>query len=296
MARVVALVLAAGLGTRLRPLTEHVPKALVPIGDRPALTHAVAAARAAGASPIAVNAFHLADAVAAYAAAQGLALSRETELLGTAGGLAAARAVLGAVGAPVLVVNADVFFPEGVELGALVRAHEAARPDATLLVRRPARPLGNVGVDAGGRVVRLRGDAPALSEARSYDFLGVHVVGPALALPERGCLVGDVYIPAIARGARLEVVVHAGPAIDTGTLADYHAANLAWLDARGDRSFVAEGAEVTAEATRSVVGRGARVSAPIERVVVWPGAAVDRPTEGAVVTPFGDLPVGPRPE
>lgn len=296
MAPVVALVLAAGLGTRLRPLTEHLPKALVPIGDRPALTHAVVAARAAGADPIAVNAFHLADAVAAYAAAEGLSLSREVELLGTAGGLAAARAVLDAEAAPVLVVNADVFFPRGVDLAALVALHESARPDATLLVRPPSRPLGNVGVDEAGRVVRLRGAAAAPSEARSYDFLGVHVVGPTLAIPERGCLVGDVYIPAIERGARLAALVHDGPAIDTGTPADYHAANLAWLDARGAGSFVADDARVSADVARSVIGRGARVSAPVERVVVWPGGVVDRPTRDAVVTPFGDLPVGPRPE
>lgn len=284
--RVRALVLAAGFGTRLRPLTDHVPKALVPIGDRSAAAHALAAVRAAGCGPVAINAHHLAPMVAAFAAAEGLALSEERTILGTAGGLAAARALLGA--GDVLVYNADVFFPEGVDLAPLLAAHAAGGAEATLLVRAaaPGR-LGNVGVDDGGEVVRLRGAAPAPREVGSRDFLGVHVVGGGLALPAEGCLVGDVYIPALARGARLRTVAHDGPALDTGTLADYLAANLAWLEARGARRYVDPAAAVSAPVERAVVLAGAEVTAPIERAVVWPGATVAEPATDAIVTPFG---------
>src|SRR6478672_7195775 len=91
-----AMVLAAGLGTRLRPLTNELPKPLVPIGDRSMLAHVVDRLRAAGCSPVVVNAHHHADAVARACEALGAVVSREDEdLLGTAGGLARARALLG---------------------------------------------------------------------------------------------------------------------------------------------------------------------------------------------------------
>lgn len=281
-----ALVLAAGFGTRLRPLTEHVPKALVPIGDRPSAAHAVAAVRAAGCAPIAINAHHLAEMVAAFAAEEGLAISQEEAILGTAGGLAAARSVAGQ--GDYLVYNADVFFPGGVDLAPLLAAHAAGGAEATLLVRAAARGrLGNVGLDAEGRVVRLRGAAPAPGEVGSCDFLGVHVVGGGLALPAEGCLVGDVYIPALARGARLCALRHEGPALDTGTIADYLAANLAWLEARSQRLHAHPDAVIAAPADRAIVLAGAQVRAPIERVLVWPGAVVTEPASDAVVTPFG---------
>src|SRR4249920_3166042 len=91
-----AMILAAGLGTRLRPLTDILPKPLVPVGDRPMLAHVVERVRAAGCGPIVVNAHHHADAVARACSDLGATISREDEdLLGTAGGLARARALLG---------------------------------------------------------------------------------------------------------------------------------------------------------------------------------------------------------
>src|ERR1019366_6180162 len=93
-----AMVLAAGLGTRLRPLTDHRAKALVPVGDRPALAHVVNRLRAAGISRVVVNAHHHLDQLRAFASGEaGLhpALSEETDLLGTAGCIAHAKAVPG---------------------------------------------------------------------------------------------------------------------------------------------------------------------------------------------------------
>jgi mannose-1-phosphate guanylyltransferase len=108
--------------------------------------------------------------------------------------------------------------------------------------------------------------------------LGVHVVAGGLALPEEGCLVGDVYIPAIGRGAALRVVFHEQAAIDTGTLHAYREANLAWLAARGEAVWSGP--------------NGARVDGP-RRMVVWEGAesAARGAPDGAVVTPFGTFPV-----
>jgi len=80
------MVLAAGLGTRLRPLTEHCAKPLVPVGDRPALAHVLDRLRAAGATRIVVNAHHHAGQVRAFVEGlgpgAGVSLSEETDLLG----------------------------------------------------------------------------------------------------------------------------------------------------------------------------------------------------------------------
>ena len=91
-----ALILAAGLGTRLAPITEVLPKALVPVGDKAVAAHALAAVRVVtGAGLVVLNAHHQAEAVRRFCAAQGVLCSTETTLLGTAGGLAQARALLG---------------------------------------------------------------------------------------------------------------------------------------------------------------------------------------------------------
>ena len=296
-----AFVLSAGLGTRLRPLTLELPKALVPIGDRPALAHVVDRLASFGCRAVVVNAHHHADAIEAFARsgnAAPFAVSRETDLLGTAGGLAFARPRLGLAAAggdregdengDVVVWNGDLFADLPPDLFAPLP------PDvgAALVVEAGAPAgQGNVGLAAGGRIVRLRGttDPAAPPEVASASFLGAHRIGAALALraPELGCLVGDLYIPALLRGEHLLARPTAARWIDVGSPAAYLAANLAWLGTRD--AFLGEGASVAPGVTlRSVVvGRGARVAGEgvLDQVVVWPGAVAHAPLTRAVVTP-----------
>jgi len=286
-----AMVLAAGLGTRLRPLTDHRAKPLVPVGDRPALAHVLEHLRAAGVSRAVVNAHHHAEQVAAFVRALSwdVRVSEERDLLGTAGGIAHAGALLRA--GDVLVWNADIL--ADVDVRALVAAHGAAqgRPpsEATLLVQPMPAGQGAVGVDADGRIVRLRTERFG-DEHAGGQFLGVHVLGAALRrrAPPVGGLVEDVLIPALARGETLRVHPFEGPWHDIGTVASYLAANVAWLEARGAASWVAPGARVAAGITldRAVVGEGATVagSGAVVRSVVWAGAHATAPLDGAVVT------------
>jgi mannose-1-phosphate guanylyltransferase len=279
-----SLVLAAGLGTRLRPLTDHVPKPLVPLGDTTPLALAVDAVRRAGAGHVVVNAHWHAAELARACDALGVDCSVEEVLLGTAGGLTKARALLG--DGDVLVWNADVYAP-----GA--RAEELfarRRGSATLLVRElrgGAKGAGNVGWDEDGRVVRLRRETSRDRETHVGEFLGIHVAGADLARVANGCLVGDVYLPALAAGAEMYVVCTESAAHDIGTLSSYREANLAWLASRGLPSFLGEGARVFAEVARSVVGADAEISAPVVDSVVWPGTRVTEPLTRAIATPFG---------
>lgn len=286
------MVLAAGLGTRLRPLSDALPKPLVPVGDRPALLHVLERLAAGGVTRAVMNTFHLPD---AFARLDGLPLSlqvvREATLLGTAGGVANAAEQLGA--GDVLVWNADIL--ADLDVRALLAAHGDGGAAATLAVAPRAAGEGTVGVDARGAVVRLRGERFG-AEVSGGDFVGVHVLGAALraGLPATGCLVGDVYLPLLRAGRALRAHCTGVPWDDVGSVASYLEANLRWLRARGSASFVGAGAEVAAgvRLEACVIGAGARVEGTgeaegegtLQRVVVWPGARVRAPLADAVVT------------
>jgi NDP-sugar pyrophosphorylase family protein len=264
------MILAAGLGTRLRPLTDHCPKALVPIGDRSVLAHVAEKLR--GFDRIVVNAHHHADQIERAAGALGLGCSVEADLLGTAGGIAKARRE-NRVDGDVVVWNADI-------LGAFALPFEL-RGLATLLVKKCAKGEGNVGIDAGGRIVRLR-QTRIEAEMHGGEFVGVHAISRDLELPEKGCIVGDVYLKVLGRiHAELTDVEF----IDVGSPDGYRAANLAWVRARGG-TWVGEGAKVSCALEDSIVGAGATASGDgaLVRCVVWPGAHATAPLADAVVT------------
>lgn len=277
-----AMVLCAGLGTRLRPLTEWRAKPMVPVGDRPAVEHVF---DRLGEFPVrVVNVHHRPEDVDRWARDHDVAVSREVDLLGTAGGVAHARSLLGE--GDVLVWNGDILCE--LDAGALAEAHRASEAEATLAIVPRPHGEGNVGLSADGLVVRLRKQSFG-DEARGADFIGIHVIGAKLraALPERGCLVGDVYIPALARGARIASFEPDAAFIDVGSIAEYVAANRAWLARRGLSSWAASTSVQNAAIDGSIIGEGARVDAPALRCIVWPGAHVRERIEDAIVTPYG---------
>jgi mannose-1-phosphate guanylyltransferase len=281
-----AMVLCAGLGTRLRPLTDWLAKPLVPVGDAPAVSHIVARLRTAGLERLVVNVHHRPADLRSWAAAEGVAMSEETELLGTAGGVERAALLLG--DGDVLVWNGDIL--SDLDPAALLRAHEAASAAATLAVVLRNAGEGNVGLGEGGRVVRLRQEAFG-DEVAGADFVGVHVLGAVLRtkLPERGCLVGDVYIPALRDGAYLAAHVVTTTFIDIGSVAQYAAANRVWLASRCASSWTSPDAMVSANVEGSIIGAGAIVEADVIRCIVWPGTHVRDRIEDAIVTPNGTV-------
>lgn len=275
-----AMILGAGLGTRLRPLTDWLAKPMVPVGDAPCVEHVVRRIRATLAPErVVVNVFHRPEDLRAWAEHEGVDVSHEERLLGTAGGLAFAAPILGE--GDVLVWNGDVL--SDLDAGELARAHRA---DATLAVLPREKGEGNVGIDDRGRIVRLRSSRFG-EETRGGEFLGIHVVGRRLRadLVAEGCLVGDVYIPALARGAELRGFEVNASFVDVGSTSQYLAANRAWLGQRA--SWAHPDAVVSATIEGSVVGARAIVRAPAIRCVVWPDARVDEPLEDRIVTPHG---------
>ena len=274
-----AMILGAGLGSRLRPLSLELPKPAVPIGDTPLFALQASQLRSAGFDVRAMNASYMADVLAPLAAAENLALSIETELLGTAGGVARARDRGMLFDAPLLVHNGDIC----TRVGWQCLLGELGTTVARLAVRRRSIGQGSVGWTETGTVCRLR-DVRVSSEAYSGDFLGVHVMSADVlrALPSRGCLVGDVYIPQILTGAQITVCEVSDNVWDVGDVHSYYRACLDWAGNawHSPQARVQPGCRTDG----SVVGKGAVVRADVLSSVVWPGATVTMPTEGCVVT------------
>jgi len=175
-----SLVLAAGFGTRLAPITDHVPKPLLPLGGGTLLDHAIGSLKRAGITEVAVNSHHLGALVqnhlAARADADTLHSYPEREILGTGGPLLAARAFL-EQGEDFVVFNGDVLCD--VDVAELVRVHRQSGRLATLLVVDQPQ-INSVFVDDQDRVVHIRGAGPevpgtALIAAHGLTYTGVAV-------------------------------------------------------------------------------------------------------------------------
>lgn len=283
-----ALVLCAGFGTRLRPLTDELPKPLVPVGDRSILEHALDRLSQAGITEIAVNVHHLASAFEERLTRAGPKVRYivEPAILGTAGGVAGARRVLPS--APLLVWNGDVLLDPPLDL-LLARV---ANNSFCLAVAPRAWGEGTLGLDEQGRVVRLRGEQFG-REQQGGDYVGVLALGAELAdrFPERGCSFGDVALPLLRSGGTIQSVPVRTPWIDAGDCRALLAANMAWLADRGLQSYLADSAELAPGVTlsASLVGARARVrgSGALQRCVVCPGASVTAPLSDAIIAPSG---------
>lgn len=282
-----AMVLSAGFGTRLLPLTERLPKPLVPIGDAPQIDHVIRHLARAGIERVVVNTHHHADAFSAsWRAAQPVEVLQvvEDEILGTAGGIANARAVLGDAG-DVLVWNGDIL--ADIDVAALRAAHDAGGGLATL-VCVPMPAPGNVRLDACGDIAGMR-DLDVAPAAAHVGYAGVAILSRGLVdrFPPRGCSVADVFMPALRGGGRFASFLHRGAFHDVGSLDAYLAANAWWLGARS--AFVDPSAEIARGVTldRAVVGAGARVAGEgsVTDAVVWPGATAIAPLARAIVMP-----------
>jgi len=272
------MLLCAGHGTRLRPLTSELPKPLVPLGDRPLLAHLTRQLVTAGVPRVALNAHHLSDKFTNLNNQLGIEADViiEHQILGTAGGVAGARTQLSA---PVLVWNGDILCrPPIAEL-------LAQRQPMTLLVAPREIGQGSVGLGVGGRVVRLRGEVFG-RELRGGDYVGIAVLGQQVLddLPAQGCLIGDVALPRLRASLAVDSLGFAGEWSDLGSLERYLGANLEWLG--GAASWIGAGAQVADSVIleRSLVGSGARVSGAgrLQRCVVWPGAAAQAPASDCI--------------
>jgi len=209
-----AMVLAAGLGTRMRPLTDDTPKPLLPLEGRSLLHHALDRLRDAGVVHHIVNAHWFAEQVSGAVHAHdapGRLVLHENVLLETGGGVKAALPHLGET--PFAVVNGDAFWLDGPTpaLDRLAAAFDPAEMDALVLLVRTHQVDGEVGrgdflIDPLGRARR-----PKEREIAPYLFAGVQILAPSLFddSPDGPFSLNILYDRAIESG-RLYGLVHDG--------------------------------------------------------------------------------------
>lgn len=258
--RLRAVVLAAGHGDRLRPLTEFVPKPLLPVQGESIAGRTLRQLARLGCEEAAVNLFHLGEAIRDHLgdSVDGMPLtySPEEELLGTLGALGPLRDFLRHADL-VLVINGDSLcrWP----LKRLVKKHLKSGFDATLLVSRRVDPRpfgGGVRVDEKGHVVAFRGPDGAKESDRHRVFMGAHILSPKLAERVKpgqpADFVADLYEPWVAEGGIVGAVETNRPWHDLGTPLRYLEGVQDWVRRRFP-PFIAAQSWISTE-TRSAAG------------------------------------------
>jgi mannose-1-phosphate guanylyltransferase len=298
-----AFILGAGLGTRLRPLTDRLPKPLVPLFHRPLVEWAMDACVRAGVGRFAINSHHLPEAWEdfggvgdgrIFTGGNGLpcssrrwngmevSLFHEPILLETGGGLKNIASWMG--GRPVLVHNGDIY--SSLPLEQLIAAHEGSGLPVTLAVRSTG-PEKRVSLDPSRtRVTDLR--SQLLGEPGTHVFTGIYCANPELLEwipPGEKVQIIPAFLELARRGLLGAVVLDEGDWLDLGDRGAYlhaHSA-LALGPAIHPQAVVTPGAVVE----HSVIGPGARVEAGavVRHSVVWQHARIlgDADIDGCVV-------------
>lgn len=304
-----ALVLTAGLGTRLDPITRLVAKAAVPLAGRTLIERSLSRLADQGITDAILNLHHRPESVTAIVgdgAHLGLRVrySWEPTILGSAGGPRQALALVAAD--TFLIVNGDTLCD--VDLAAMLQTHHETDADVTMAVVPNPSPdhYNGMVVDETGRVT---GFVPKGRATGTWHFVGIQVVQADVFLPltagQPAETVAGIYREAVSSGDdRIRAFPVTAPFLDVGTPADYLAAALAL--GPDPSSLIESGATVSSRArvSRSVVWAGATIGDGAElddcvvtNVAVPPGlrlqravlvpAAVVRPGDGATIT--GDV-------
>jgi mannose-1-phosphate guanylyltransferase len=304
-----AMVMAAGLGTRLRPITYEVPKPMVPVVNRPIMEHILVLLGRNGLDRVIANLHWFPDTITEHfgdGSSLGIELtySYEEELLGTAGGVRNVRDYFGAE--PFLVMAADAL--TDVDLGALAEAHRANDGIATLAVKRVANvsEYGVIVTGADGRVQGFQEKPDAAEALSNLANCMIYVLEPEVFdyFPDKQVVdfALDVFPALLEHDVPFFVHVTDGYWNDVGSLPEYILGNLDVLNdavsvepvgelLEGDadretgepgingRVLVGAGAEIDSDARidgPAVIGPGARIGAGamVKESVLLPGADV----------------------
>lgn len=271
-----AMILAAGLGERMRPLTLRRAKPALPLLNRPLVSEIARRLIGAGVDELVVNLHHRPETVRealkdSVPDRVKLIYSEESpRVLGTGGGVARARQFL--EGAPFFLLNGDSL--SSCDLASLVRAHRRSKALATLVARplKPGDPYRPLEADEDGRLWRIAGrpSSPLVPPRglKQYVFTGVHLIEPDLFefFPSDGVfdINHDVYPAALAAGRRLFILSDESDWYEIGTPALYLAASLHLLSGGGLADAAERSVEPGIFAAPGVKGlKSAQLEAPV---------------------------------
>jgi mannose-1-phosphate guanylyltransferase len=214
-----AMILAAGLGIRLRPLTNAVPKALVPVAGRPLIEYGLLWLKSQGIREVLINLHHLGDKIRAAVgdgSIYGLRItySHEEPILDTGGGIKKAQAFLD--GETFVVLNCDTILD--LDISALLAAHRRNHATATLVLRPDpeAARYGILETDASGRIRRFLGQPAEVEGSLSeFMFTGCQMLEPHIfdLMPEEKpfSTTRETYPQMLRAGEPLYGFIHTGP-------------------------------------------------------------------------------------
>jgi MurNAc alpha-1-phosphate uridylyltransferase len=218
-----AMVLAAGYGTRLKPLTDRMPKPLVPVAGKPMIEYALDKLKAYGIEEVVINVSHFKDQLKTYLSNfNGLAIkiSEETEPLETGGGLKKALPLLG--NEPFFTINSDIIWTDEQEsaLDRLTGCWDDAKMDVLLLTQSKAKALGyskgedHLFIKPGNTFGWNKREAP-------YIIAGIGIIHPRILLnaPDGKFTVKILWHQALKQN-RLACLPHHGQWFQTGTIGD----------------------------------------------------------------------------
>ena len=274
-----AFILGAGLGTRLKPLTDAFPKPLVPLFHKPLAEWAVEACQALGCKRFAINTHHLPEKWQGFGGDRDVTFFHEPILLETGGGLKNIESWIEE--GNLLIHNGDIF--SSMDLKKLVDAHESSGDEVTLALRSNGGEK-RISLGENNRVEDVRSEVIGLPG--THVFTGIYCVKKSFL---KRIPAGEIVavIPAfqdlVLEGGIGAVVLDEGEWMDLGDVESYLAAHqkLALQQLIHPEAMVEEGAVIE----NSVIGKGARIGsgARVVNSVVWSGANVSREVLNEVV-------------
>jgi NDP-sugar pyrophosphorylase family protein len=205
-----AMILAAGFGTRLRPLTNNTPKPLLPVGDRPLIHYNLMLLKKYGITEVAINLHYHGQKIRdvlkdGRELGMRILYSDEPEILGTGGGIKKVSHFLS--DGTFLLINGDIL--ADINLDKVVEFHRLKKAAATMVLREDpdTESYGKIELDAKNRIRRFLGQPVWHGEKlAAYMFTGIHILEPRIFefIPSQGfCPVTDAYLSMLKTGERL---------------------------------------------------------------------------------------------
>ena len=280
-----ALIMAAGFGTRLRPLTDRIPKALVPVVNVPVLERNIKYLSRYGIRDIIINAHHHSDLIRESAAScrvtgVSLTLSPEKVILGTGGGIANCRAFL--EDDTFIVINSDIL--TNVDLVKAVASHMESGDTVTMVLHDCTR-FNQIDIAANNRVKTIH-----KTTARGrLAFTGIHVLEPEIfnLLPGEGYadIISACYNPMLESGKSINAFIASDHYwYDIGTIESYKKASMDFLRLENMQFAIGENTRIDSSAVLknwTVIGSNVTIEkdAIVDSSIIWDNAIIKTGTQ-----------------
>lgn len=291
MKEIKAFILAAGFGERLRPLTNHLPKPLLPVLGKPVIERLVERVLTVPVARVGVNAHYKAEMLGQWtetsAYADKIELFSEKKILGTGGALKNAEPFLR--GTPFIVHNSDIF--SNISLNILIEKHLSEGNIATLAVHNHHK-FNNVWIDERGRLLTVGNARPERRDSHRLAFTGIAVYSPEFLdlLPAGKSSVVDAWLQAVSSSCKVGTVNFTGCRwTDIGTPEAFSSLVFSSLEEDGEVLYIhptidCSGADLGA---RTVIEKGCVIGkkAAVRNSILLPGAKIKEgsKTENAIV-------------